>query len=164
MTLKQLNNLLNIVNKLEIHDYKFIHELHDFVCENINKIEIIKFEFFNMEKWKNKCDKDFSKYLSNKNNFITYSSCLNAIIKSCENKKFINVEIIVYDGNMVNGLPSNIRLKTILNIPYIFLKKCENLILNELKFMGEDAYNIHLKNEKSNFINNFIKEIIELNK
>ena len=30
--------------------------------------------------------------------------------------------------------------------------------------MGEDAYYLHLENEKNNFINNFIKEIIELNK
>ena len=66
MTLKQLNNLLTIVNKIEIHEYKFIHELHYFICENINKIEIIKFEFFNMKKWKNKYDEDFSKHLSNK--------------------------------------------------------------------------------------------------
>lgn len=165
MTLKQLNNLLNIVNKIEIHNYEFIHELYYFVCEHINKIEIIKFEFHNHSRWKNDYDKDYLKHLSNKNNFITYSKCLKAIIKNCEkNKKFIEIEIIVYDGDMVNGLPISIRLKTILNIPYDFLKKCENLIIKKLKIMGEDAYHLHLENEKNNFINNFIKEIIELNK
>lgn len=164
MTLKQLNNLLNIVNKIEICDYKFIQKLHDFICENINKIEIIKFEF--KEKWKNNHEKELIlKDISNKNNFITYGKCLLAIIKKCKsNKKFIEVEIIVYEGDMLNGLPTDIRLKTILNIPYDFLKKCENLIIKKIKIMGEDAYYLHLENEKNNFINNFIKEIIELNK
>ena len=164
MTLKQLNNLLNIVNKIEIHDYNFIHDLHDFICENINKIEIIKFEF--KEKFKNNRKKELIlKDIINKNNFITYGKCLSTIIKNCKsNKNFIEVEIVVYEGDMLNGLPTELRLTTILNIPYNFLKKCENLIIKELKIIGEDAYHIHLENEKSNFINNFIKEIIELNK
>jgi len=91
--------------------------------------------------------------------WCTYAGCLNLTFRML-NSKFVECDVMVFNGDVLDGHRTNVRFTATLKIPYKFL----SVIKDEIKWRFErhcaEAYESHLERQKDDWIRHFANDIL----
>lgn len=101
--------------------------------------------------------------LSKMETWSTYQGCTNLTFRMI-NDKWVECEVIVFNGDSLYGHRTNIRFSATLKVPYTFLTEIKDNIKWAFEIYCEEKYTDHLQKQKEEWVRKFAEEVLDFPK
>ena len=153
MTNKRLLEILKLIGNVRSSSWKDVRKIVDIM----STVEVISQEWHEFTKQDGRYWRLLD--LSNIKTWSTYDrKCIDLIFSNKEDKLYCNAKI--YDGDVVDGFPTNIRFTATLILPDNFTQEIKDLIRQGVDSYAVRCYDEMLEKERHSWISKLVQKIL----
>ena len=150
LTIKKLLSLLAIMGSIDINKWNMVME----IVKAFPNVTVVSKEW--CDSFKEKFPDSYKLDLSNINTWSTYDKCVRLKFSVSDGK--LHCHALIYDGDILDGFPTDKRFVAHLIFEDKFIKIIEDNIKWEFESFADDAYDRYLETQKREWIVNFYKQ------
>ena len=152
---RELFGILASIESITIDNWDLVRKIVD----HMSTIEVISKKWLDWD-YKNTQPEYYPLNLNELSTWTTYDNtgCINLKFYSKDNKLFCDV--VIWNGDNYNGYPKNKKFKATLKFENKFIKELNDYLNHMFMRLLSEAYETHLKNQRSIWINNMKEEFL----